>query len=185
MNQNKAHRELADRCTRGDREAQAEIYELYYKAMYNSALRILNDAYAAEDIMHEAFISAFSNAHAYRGEVSLGAWLKRITVNKSINELKRQRRALTLVSELQDDHVDEMAGDAAPPQWTPAQVYQAMQALPDGYRVIVSLFLIEGYDHEEISRIMGISASTSRSQYTRGRKKLQVLLTNRKQNGRI
>ncbi len=77
------HQGLIDACRHGDAKAQFEIYKLYYKAMYNSCFRILNNTQEAEDVMQEAFLSAFDKINSYKGEVSFGAWLKRIVVNRA------------------------------------------------------------------------------------------------------
>ena len=175
------HQELIDGCMNGDQKAQFQIYKLYYRSMYNTSLRIVNDAMEAEDIMQEAFLSAFEKISTYRGEVSFGAWLRRIVVNRALDHLKKRKMVFEPVEE-----VIGLTEEQGP--WEPAglenteeqleRIRKAISGLPDGYRVILTLYLLEGYDHEEISEIMGISGSTSRSQYARARKKLLELLKN-------
>lgn len=138
--------------------------------------RILNDAEEAQDALQEAFISAFRNLEFYRGEASFGAWLKRIVIHKAINYLKK--RKLERLPE--DDRFD--VEDVAPVDefeqfpYTVEQVRDAIQRLPDGYRSVLSLYLLEGYDHGEIAEILGITESTSKSQFNRSKKKLKELL---------
>lgn len=178
------HSELIEGCRRGDRKAQTGLYRMYYRAMYNVSLRLLNNAADAEDVMQESFLAAFLRIGTYRGEVSFGSWLKRIVVNRSIDMLRSRKAGFTDADEnLPDDGGDdaifpeEEAGDAAR---TVERVRKALQGLPDGFRVVLTLFLFEGYDHEEIARILGISESTSRSQLARAKKKLILALKDMK-----
>lgn len=141
--------------------------------MLNTAFRVVNDREAAEDILQESFISAFSNLHRYRAESGFGAWIKRIVINRSISWL-RQQRTVSL------EQVDEVMAESEPEEpdlpFTVNQVRTAIFQLPDGYRTVLSLYLLEGYDHEEIGQILGISESTSKSQFSRARKKLISIL---------
>ena len=168
------HQDLIDGCKLGDQKAQFQIYKLYYKAMYNTCLRIVNDSMEAEDVMQEAFLSAFEKIDAYSGTVSFGAWLKKIVVNKSLDALSKQKEIFENIDsyiEIKDESDDETSGreelDAKV-----EEIKAAIDALPDGYRVILSLYLLEGYDHEEIAEIMSITSGASRSQLSRARQKL-------------
>jgi RNA polymerase sigma factor (sigma-70 family) len=170
-----------EKCRKGDRKAQYEIYRLYYKAMYNAALRIVSIPGDAEDIMQESFLSAFRKIDSYIGDVSFGAWLKKIVINKSI-DLLRQRK--TRFEEIQDeasqDHVEILfepdVEDSLQVENYVRRIKNAIKELPKGYEVVLTLALIEGYDHEEISQILSISESTSRSQLARAKKKLIEIL---------
>ena len=169
------HQELIDRCKAGDQHAHHRIYKLYAKAMYNTALRITGNEDDAEDVLQESFINAFRNLDSYRGESTFGSWLKRIVINKSINEIKKKRH--DLISE--DDNFDvpvEEESEAYMPELTVEKVKKAIEILPDGYRSVLSLYLLEGYDHQEIGEILGITESTSKSQLNRSKKKLKELL---------
>lgn len=174
------HHELVARCKRGDQDAHFQLYKLYAKAMYNVGYRITGDEEEAQDVLQEAFISAFRNLEHYRGDASFGAWLKRIVINKAINML--QKRKYERIPE--DDHWD-IAEEETSPEYegdlTVERVKRGIEALPDGYRSVLSLYLLEGYDHQEIATIMGISESTSKSQLNRAKNKLRELLgtTNR------
>lgn len=168
------HADLIERCRQGDREAHYRIYTLYARSMYNVGYRIVNNPEEAEDVLQEAFISAFKNLGYYRGDATFGAWLKRIVVNKAINALK-QRRHDSLPD---DDNFDvaEPSSEEISFPYSVEQVKRAIAALPDGYRSVLSLYLIEGYDHSEIAEILGITESTSKSQFNRSKKKLLTLL---------
>lgn len=142
----------------------------------------MNNRQEAEDMLQESFTEAFRSLPTFRFDSAFGAWLKRITINKCINALKRRKAELVPVEKL-PEYPDD--GDAKEdlPGLTVSQVQQAMEQLPEGYRVIFSLYLLEGYDHGEIGQIMGISEATSKSQYSRARQRMKEILT-QQQNGR-
>ncbi len=168
------HQDLLDGCKIGDQKAQFQIYKLYYKAMYNTSLRIVNDTMEAEDIMQESFLSAFEKIDTYSGTVSFGAWLKKIVINRSLDSLAK-RKAVFEDIESHAGIRDESPDEELRYQEMDVRVEEvkgAIERLPDGYRVILSLYLLEGYDHDEIAEIMGITSSTSRSQLSRAKQKL-------------
>ena len=136
-------------------------------------MRIINDEMEAEDVMQEAFLSAFEKIDTYKGEVSFGAWLKKIVINRSLDHLKKKRVKFEEVTEkterIPDYQMEIKEVDVN-------QIKKAIQQLPDGYRVVLSLYLIEGYDHEEISQILEISNSASRTQLLRAKNKLREQL---------
>jgi RNA polymerase sigma factor (sigma-70 family) len=175
------HQDLLDGCKAGDQKAQFQIYKLYYKAMYNTSLRIVNDNMEAEDIMQESFLSAFEKIDTYSGTVSFGAWLKKIVINRSLDALSRRKAIFEDI----DSHIgirDESNDDNVRSEELDVRVEEvkdAINRLPDGYRVILSLYLLEGYDHDEIAEILSISSSTSRSQLSRAKQKLLAELKNK------
>jgi RNA polymerase sigma-70 factor (ECF subfamily) len=170
------HQDLIDRCRDRDRGAQFKIYGLYYKAMYNTSLRIVQDPGEAEDIMQESFLSAFEKIETYSGTVSFGAWLKKIVINRSLDHLKQRRMSFEM---LEEGNVPDIAEEDVPEDISERidEIRAAIMKLPDGFRIVLSLYLLEGYDHEEIGQILGITPSTSRSQFTRARQKLVEMLT--------
>jgi len=168
------HQDLIDGCRAGDQKAQFQVYKLYYKAMFNTSLRIVNDLMEAEDVMQEAFLSAFEKINTYSGAVSFGAWLKKIVVNRSLDSLNK-RKAIFEDIESHTGIYDDSGEEIAYKQELEARVEEIKNAigqLPEGYRVILSLYLIEGYDHDEIADMLNISSSTSRSQLSRAKQKL-------------
>jgi RNA polymerase sigma factor (sigma-70 family) len=170
------HLDLVEACKRGDQKAQFELYRLYNAAMYNTTLRIVGDSDDAEDVMQEAFLKAFEKLDTYRGTVSFGAWLKRIVINKALDFLRVKKEQLSLedageVGEMVDEPVD--TGEV---EYRAEEIKKAIYDLPEGYRVVLSLILLEGYDHEEVSAILNISNATSRTQYHRAKKRLIELL---------
>jgi len=144
--------------------------------MYNVGFRIVNNTEEAEDVLQEAFISAFKNLHHYRGDATFGAWLKRIVVNKAINYLKKKKMERFPDDEKWDVKEEVVVDEFENFPFSVEKVKSAIESLPDGYRTVLSLYLLEGYDHGEIAEIMGITESTSKSQFNRSKKKLKELL---------
>ena len=171
------HEDLIARCRTGDRDAYYRIYKLYARSMYNVSYRITGKEEDAEDALQEAFISAFNNLDSYRADATFGAWLKRIVVNKSINALKKRKHELMLEDAEQWDVAEEEEQREYREGLTIERVKKAIEELPDGYRTVLSLYLLEGYDHQEIAEIMAISESTSKSQLNRAKTKLREKLT--------
>ena len=172
------HEELIHRCQAGDQEAHFRLYKLYSRAMYNVGYRITGNEEDAEDVLQEAFISAFKNLNSYRGDSSFGSWMKKIVINKAINVLKKRKWELMPENEEFDVPAEEPE-QAYRPELQVEMVRNAIMQLPDGYRSVLSMYLLEGYDHQEIAGIMGITESTSKSQLNRAKSKLRELLRNR------
>jgi RNA polymerase sigma-70 factor (ECF subfamily) len=146
--------------------------------MYNTSLRLVQDQGEAEDIMQEAFLSAFDKIETYSGRVSFGAWLKKIVINRSLDSLKKRRLSFEILDEQvihEEDEDSEVDGISERIE----EIRKAIMELPDGFRVVLTLHLLEGYDHEEIAQILDINPSTSRSQFTRARQKLVEMLKKR------
>jgi len=172
-----SHTELVEACKRGDRRAMEKIYRMYARALFNTAYRITGDFHYAEDVMHEAFIKAFEHMDAYRGDAPLGAWLKRIAVNESLQWLKKYRRY-----ETDRDEWPEMAAeDETPPDDTwqtedKKRLAEALMKLNPRYRTVLSLHYIEGYDLQETASIMDISYANVRTLLTRAKQQLKKIL---------
>lgn len=174
MDATQTHRDLIERCREGRRDAQFELYRLYSRAMYNTALRMVRHPHDAEDILQSVFVEVFTKLESFRYESSIGAWMKRITVNKCINFLKSRKLALTELTANHDRaEVIEYQQD---PVWSVEKINKAIEGLPDGYRVVFSLYAVEGYDHEEIGQILGVTEATSKSQYSRAKARLREIL---------
>ncbi|WP_294824963.1 RNA polymerase sigma factor [uncultured Flavobacterium sp.] len=163
-------------CREGSRNAQFEVYNRYYKTMYNTALRIVKDSHWAEDVMQEAFLKAFTRLDSFKGEVTFGAWLKRIVVNHSIDSYKKiNKHAEDPLDNILYKVEDESHKEDAKTDFQNMQVQQVMsaiQSLKDNYRMVLTLFFIEGYDQEEISEIMGITYGNCRTTISRARESL-------------
>ncbi len=171
------HYHLVAECKQGSKKAYYELYRLYSKAMLNTAFRILGNIAEAEDVLQEAFLDAFNRLKDFRQETTFGLWLKQIVVHRSISVLRKRKLELVeLQDELLDNIADYECDDESDIQYKAAQVREAIKELPEGYRIVISLYLIEGYDHEEIGEILNISENTSRTQFFRAKRKLNEIL---------
>ena len=166
---------IIEGCINGEKEAQFQFYKLYAKAMYNICYRITNNASDAEDALQEAFISAFKNMNQFEGRSSVGSWLKKIVVRQALRYVQKSRIEW---QELQSEHLYVSEDENGDTDYVKdiSRIRSALQQLPDGYRIIFSLYLLEGYDHGEIAQILNISESTSKSQYNRAKKKIKEIL---------
>lgn len=174
------HYALVAECKQGSKKACFELYRLYSKAMLNVAFRIVGSVDEAEDVLQEAFLDAFNRIKDFRQETTFGLWLKQIVVHRAINLLRKRKLEMVELGEDQLENIpEEEAEDDEEIQLQVAQVKEAMKLLPDGYRVVLSLYLLEGYDHEEIGQILNISENTSRTQFLRAKRKLYDILTNK------
>lgn len=169
---------LVEHCRRGDSKAQYKLYQKYSDAMYNTSLRIVKHKEEAEDVIQEAFLDVFNKIDTFRGESTFGAWLKVIVINKSISKLQSVKLQF---EELKTDFVKEedTTEDLEDHEGAIHRIKNLMNELPDGYRLVLSLYLFEGYDHKEIAQILGITEVTSRTQYLRAKKKLLELYYSR------
>lgn len=149
--------------------------------MLNVAFRIVGNIGDAEDVLQESFLDAFNRIKDFRQETTFGLWLKQIVVHRSINLLRKRKVEWVELGENELDGIaDEISDNDEEIQYQVATVKQAMNKLPEGYRVVLSLYLLEGYDHEEIGQILNIAENTSRTQFLRAKRKLQALLNNNK-----
>lgn len=173
------HRDIIEGSKLGDQRAQYKLYQLYSKAMFNVCFRMMNNREEAEDLLQDSFTDAFYRLNSFRYESSFGHWLKRIVVNKCINEIKRRKADLNFYDDMGGfEHLEEQKEEAYGKGLTVDKVKEAMKELPSGARMIFSLYLLEGYDHVEISQILDISESNSKSQYMRARLKVKDILNN-------
>lgn len=167
---------LVQRCLEGDPSAYRQLYDRYVRAMFNTSLRIVNSRQDAEDIIQEAFTDAFLQLRSFENRSTFGAWLKQIVVYKSIGLLKKKR-----IRFLDMDDTGEIAeeADEETTWYTVDMIRDSIQELPDGYRAVLSLYLFEGYSHEEVADSLGLAHSTARTQYIRAKQKLMNLLKHR------
>lgn len=155
--------ELVERCKRGDTLAYKALYQRYSKAMFNTCLRILNNETEAEDILQESFIEAFKNLHSYEYRTSFGGWLKTICINRSINQLRKRKIDWVDIEKVSGyDSAEQLMADENDIVLQVESIKRAIMKLPDGYRTVLTLYLLEGYDHEEIAEILNVAQSTTR-----------------------
>jgi RNA polymerase sigma factor (sigma-70 family) len=168
-------------CIKNNRKAQKKLYELLYKPMYNLSLYMVKNATDAEDLMQETFISAYKNLNTYKNHVRFDYWVKRIAINKCIDFLRSKKQATFIEEEnvlnfiKTEDLVIETDENR---QGLIRLIKNNVLNLPDGYRIILTLYYFEGYDHQEIAEILNIKESTSRSQLNRAIVKLKSLIEN-------
>ena len=159
---------------KGEQQAQRALYDAYKVSMYNTCLRFLKNATDSEDALQDAFVYAFRKLAAYRGDSTFGAWLKRIVINTCINQLKKKHLDLAPWEDVPEP-VSEVI-DERSIEWEIESIKRAMKHLAEGYRLVFTLYAFEGYDHVEISEIMNISESASKSQFHRAKKKIVELI---------
>ena len=172
------HKDVIEKCRKGSARAQYELYNLYARAMYNICLRMMRSREAAEDMLQEAFTDAFGKLGSFRFDSGFGSWLKRIVINNCINEINRRKTDLEFFDDMHlFEQEDETYDREYENQMTVQNIKKAMEFLPEGSRIIFSLYLLEGYDHVEISQILNISESNSKSQYMRAKNRVKEILT--------
>ncbi|WP_405569263.1 RNA polymerase sigma factor [Winogradskyella sp. Asnod2-B02-A] len=161
-------------CKKGNEVAQMQVYNKYSQAMFTIACRYLSEE-DAKDVMQEGFLKAFKNLESYKPEATFGAWLKRIIINQCLDVLKKNKLEFEAVevSELQITNEDNWQFDNA---ISKQEILFAIEQLNEKHKIVVKLYLIEGYDHQEISEILEIPIKTSRTHLRRGKLKLQDLL---------
>jgi RNA polymerase sigma factor (sigma-70 family) len=174
---NLEEKDLIEACIRKERWAQKLVYEEYYSKMMGVCLRYSNSEDAALDILHEGFIKVFKNISKYQAGTSLGAWIRRIMVNTSIDYYRKSIRRRTEDIE----HAYGIGADTADAvsQCTEKEILESVQQLSPAYRAIFNLYVIEGYSHKEIAAMLDITESTSRSNLVKARTKLKEILTSR------
>ena len=178
MSLNPANKDLVSKCQQGDRRAQFALYQQYSKAMFNICLRMMGGRDQAEDVLQISFVDVFKNLDSYRFEASLGSWIKRIVVNNCITAIKRKKMYFDSIDDEHMQIADFQTEQESTVHMSVEKIKQAMTLLPDGYRTVFSLYLFEGYDHQEIGEILSVSEATSKSQFSRAKKKMRAILAN-------
>lgn len=165
----------------GEQDAAKALYRKYAPAMYNLCLRILQHPQDAEDLLQESFAQVFTHLDSFRAESTIGAWIKRIVVNCCLNHLKKRR--IPLVFEEPPEVADEpQSRDEESFSGTVELVRDAISRLPEGYRIVLTLHVFEGYTHREIAEQLEIAESTAKTQYMRARQKVRLWVNNQLQN---
>jgi len=146
---------------------------------------MLNNTLDAEDVLQQSFVDVFTKLDYFRHESSIGAWIKRIVVNNCINYMKKKRLLTTNLDDALPYGIAERPEPEEPSTTLNiGSIKKALRQMPEGYRVVFSLYAMEGYDHKEIANILGVTEATSKSQYSRARRKLkEVILASTEQVG--
>ena len=166
---------IVDDCKLNKAKAQMQLYDMYCDAMFIIAQRYVKDSFVAEDQMQDAFIKVFKNIKNFKGEVTIGAWIKRIVINQCIDYLKKKRIELVSIDEAKLTIADENDWNVNE-EVTINSISSAINNLPEKYKIVLNLYLIEGYDHQEIAQVLKITEVNSRSQLMRGKNKLKSQL---------
>ena len=167
---------IVDNCKKNDARAQMQLYDKYCDAMFIIAQRYVKDNFIAEDILQDAFIKVFRNIESFRGKVTIGAWIKRIVINQCIDYLKKKRIELVSIEEKQYAVLDDGEDWTIDEKPSINVITSIINSLPEKYKVVLNMYLIEGYDHQEIAEVLNISEVNSRSQLLRGKNKLKSQL---------
>jgi RNA polymerase sigma-70 factor (ECF subfamily) len=163
---------VVEACKQNNAKAQMQLYDMYCDAMFTIALRYVKDSFVAEDIMQDAFIKVFKNMQYFKGEVTIGAWIKKIVINQCIDYLKKKKIELVSIDEKQltiEDAQDWIVKDEVAVDF----IISAINSLPEKYKVVLNLYLIEGFSHKEIATFLNITEVASRTQLMRGKTKLK------------
>lgn len=165
-------RDLIEACKRNERAAQKKLYDDYADAMYNVCYRMLQNHADAEDVLQNAFIDVFRNLNKFKYESTPGSWIKRIVINNCVNFFRRKKFYFEELTEYETAENENLPAEALEVGW----IQKAVAKLPEGYRMVLTLYLFEGYDHQEISKILNITVSTSKTQYHRAKQRLKKAL---------
>jgi RNA polymerase sigma factor (sigma-70 family) len=172
-----SEQDLLQRCLDGDQQAQYQLYNRYVTAMYNTAIRIVSHSAVAEDVLQESFTKVFRQLHTFRKEASIGAWIKQIVVNTALNHLRSAKKMTFVPLDTHFDAADE-PGDL-PDSIDASIIHEAIKKLPGGSRVVFTLFAVENMSHKAIAEELGITESTSKTQYFRAKQLLRDQLKSR------
>jgi len=163
--------ELIKGCVKQNTSFQRLLFEQYAGKFMTVCLRYANDAMEAEDMLQEGFIRIFGNIHQFKFEGSFEGWMRRIVVNVALKHLQKKKLQF---SEIKENHADTPAIQAyAYNHLGEEEILKLINQLPEGYKIVFNLNVIEGYSHEEIAKVLNIQPSTSRSQLVKARKMLQ------------
>jgi len=168
--------DLVEKCKQNNRIAQKEIYEFYYGKMMGVALRYINDRDAASDVVQDGFIKAFSKIKKYTSSGSFEGWLRRIISNTAIDQIRKNKKEMFLQNEENLEAEIEIEDESMYQNISMSEIVSAVSELSNGYRAVFNLYVMEGYTHQEIGEILDISPGTSKSNYSKAKKKLKSIL---------
>ena len=175
-------KELIQKCKENDYKAQLEVYNRYKNALYNVSYRIVGRQHDAEDLLQESFLKGFNKIHLIKENVSLEAWLKRIAINTSLDFVRKRKREQwveeteVLNTDLEEDEIDDFS------EYSIDLIKECLNNLKEKYRIVLVLYMIEDYNHREISEMLNLKESTVRNQYVRGKNLLIEMIKNARKN---
>jgi RNA polymerase sigma-70 factor (ECF subfamily) len=170
---------LIQDCINGSRKSQKELYTMFASRMFAVCLRYAKNQMDAEDILQEGFVKLFNNLHRFRGEGSFDGWVRRIFVNTAIEHIRRKNLTTTVGDGLENSILDKHK--SALDNLYEKDLLSTANTLSDGYRTVFNLYAVEGYSHKEIAAQLGITESTSKSQFSRAKALLRTMITGKPQ----
>jgi RNA polymerase sigma factor (sigma-70 family) len=173
------NRQLVEESIKGSIKAQHQLYKLYADAMYYTCYNMMRNREEAEDMLQESFTDAFMKLDKFKFDSTFGTWLKRIVVNRCINEIKRKKTELEFTDNMETFEEKYIEEDKISTELSVEAIKAAMTQIPEGSRIVFQLYLLEGYDHREIAEILGVSESNSKSQYMVAKRKIKEILKDR------
>ena len=176
-------KKLIQACLNEEEAAQKLLYDTYSPKMYFVCLRYARHDLEAQDMLQDGFIKVFDNLTSFKSNGSFEGWIRRIMVNTSLNYCRKSsfKQENIGIEDYQDKVVDPKAISALSEQ----ELLNIIQQLPDGYRMVFNLYVIEGYSHKEIAELLEFTESTSRSQLAKAKKWIQIELEKQKINNHV
>ena len=184
-------KEIISQCKKNDEKAREIIFNEYSPVLLSICIRYLKDRIRAEDVMQDAFITIFTKINQYKGKGSFEGWIKRITVNTALMQLRQDKKEIIsdhlenvkeTVGKFEDERVLNIKNKRSVienAKFSQTEIFDIVSELPLGFRTVFYLYVVEGYKHKEISKELDISIGTSKSQLLRARKKLEDILYNK------
>ena len=172
-----SEKELVEQCRKNKKKAQEKLYRLYAPKMYGVCMRYANSQFEADDILQEGFIKVFLHLKDFRSDGSLEGWIRRTIINTAINFYRKNLKHQNEIS-IDDYETGNPNYETVIDKLSAEELLEVIRELPDGYRMIFNLNVIEGYTHKEIGAKLKISENTSKSQLSRARQVLQGKLQN-------
>lgn len=167
--------ELIKACNKGERHAQELLYRRYSAKLYGVCLRYASNREEAEDFLQEGFIKIYNNLYKYQPTGSFSAWMYRLMVNVALEKIRQNQKRKNQLS-LDDLIYDPEDSDDIFSGFGARTIIEMVQKLPEGYRIVFNLYVVEGYSHKEIGEMLEITESTSKSQLSRAKATLRKLL---------
>jgi RNA polymerase sigma factor (sigma-70 family) len=162
-------------CIAGCRKSQKELYDTYASKMFVVCLRYTKNQADAEDVLQDGFVKLFRNLDKYRGEGSFEGWVRKIFVNTAIEHIRKTKNTTNDISDTIENSVKDNHANALDNLFE-KDLHKITANLSDGYKTVFNMYAVEGYTHKEIANLLGITESTSKSQFSRAKAILRNLL---------
>ena len=171
--------QLIKNCIKQDAQAQSQLYKQYASKLFSLCLKYSKSYVEAEDNLHDAFITVYSKIEQYNNKGSFEGWLKRIAINTALQRYRKDVGVFDIVNEGQ---IEDVSVDLSNTDLSIDYLLKIIQELPDRYRLVFNLYVLDGYSHVEISELLNISSGTSKSNLARARMILKEKIENYRAN---